>query len=98
MCGELIKQHLKIYRNDLVVEPSGGNEAFLPLIKYLSDIFQLFDIEPAHQEVKKQDFLKLHIQPLDEDDERFIQIIEILLFRLLPNSSRIYVCLLTLSQ
>jgi len=63
LCIQLLKTHIHICDNDLVIEPSAGNGSFIESIKslklslssFVSHIF--FDIEPEHDEIIKQDFL-----------------------------------------
>lgn len=59
-CIELIKTHTNISQNDLIIEPSAGNGAFIPLIKTLSTNYIFYDLEPEHDEIIKQDFLELN--------------------------------------
>jgi hypothetical protein len=59
ICYKLIKKYLKIKKSDLVIEPSAGNGSWIPVIKKLSNNYMLFDIKPEHEEIAKQDFLKI---------------------------------------
>ena len=52
-CICLIKQYIDIDKNDLIIEPSAGNSAFISAIKSLTDEYKFYDIEP---EIIKQDF------------------------------------------
>ena len=56
-CIELVKQHIKISKKDLIIEPSAGNGAFIENIKTLSTKYKFYDIEPENDEIIKQDFL-----------------------------------------
>lgn len=60
-CIELIKQHIEISKNDLIIEPSAGNGAFIENIKLLSDNYLFFDIEPENDLIIKQDFLSYNL-------------------------------------
>ena len=60
-CGKLIKKHIKYLDRSLIVEPSAGNGAFIPLIKSFSNNYKCYDIKPQHSDVIKQDFLNLSI-------------------------------------
>ena len=62
-----------MFRNDLVIEPSAGNGAFIPLIKSLTNNYRFYDIAPEHPEIKQADFLKIE-NPIS-DDEHLIHII-----------------------
>lgn len=58
-CIKYIKLHLKIEKEDLIIEPSAGNGSFIEGIKTLSDNNVFYDIEPEHKNIIKQDFLEL---------------------------------------
>lgn len=58
-CIELIKKYINInINNDLIIEPSAGNGAFINNIKLLSNNYIFYDIEPDNKEIIKQDFLE----------------------------------------
>lgn len=60
MCVALIKEHVSIdYQNDLIIEPSAGNGAFIDELKILAQNTLFYDLEPEHAEIAKQDFLRL---------------------------------------
>jgi hypothetical protein len=63
-CIELIKTHLNISKEDLIIEPSAGNGAFIPKIKSITDNYKFYDIEPEYQEIIKMDFLELDIDSI----------------------------------
>jgi predicted RNA methylase len=54
-----IKAHINISNEDLIIEPSAGDGAFIYQIKSLSQKYLFYDIEPEHNEIVKQDFLEL---------------------------------------
>lgn len=59
-CFNLIKQYLDIdYENDMVIEPSAGNGAFINVIKQITKNNLFIDLEPENEEIKKQDYLNL---------------------------------------
>jgi len=58
-CIELIKKHIIIGKNDICIEPSAGNGAFINSIKKLCDSYKFYDLDPEHNEIVKQDYLKL---------------------------------------
>ena len=62
LCNNLIKQYLKLNKNDLIIEPSAGNGAFINAIKKLSNNYKFYDISPNNKEVIKQDYLLLDTQ------------------------------------
>jgi len=65
-CIELVKKYITISNNDLIIEPSAGNGSFIEDIKILSTNYQFYDLEPEHNEIYKQDFLKFDYKKLKE--------------------------------
>jgi len=65
-CIELVKKYITISNNDLIIEPSAGNGSFIEDIKTLSTNYQFYDLEPEHNEIYKQDFLKFDYKKLKE--------------------------------
>ena len=57
MCLNLVKEHIPIDSNDLIIEPSAGNGSFITGIKTLSSNFIFYDLEPENSEIIKQDYL-----------------------------------------
>lgn len=60
-CIDIIKQYININKNDIIIEPSAGNGAFINKIKELSDTYYFYDIEPDNIEIIKKNFLTLDI-------------------------------------
>ena len=58
-CCEFIKEKKLIGKDDIIIEPSAGNGAFIEFIKLLSKQYKFYDIKPNHDEIIKQDFLNL---------------------------------------
>ena len=58
-CIQQIKQNITIHRDDLCIEPSAGNGAFIPGIKSLGCLYTFYDLEPEHNEIIKQNYLTL---------------------------------------
>jgi predicted RNA methylase len=56
-CISYVKSKINIDKNDLIIEPSAGNGAFIDSIKSLSNHYKFYDIQPEHKEIIKQDFL-----------------------------------------
>ena len=56
-CINLLKQYITINKDDLVIEPSAGNGAFIDAIKSLKCNYEFYDLEPEHDEIIKQDYL-----------------------------------------
>lgn len=60
-CIKLVKKYVKILKDDLIIEPSAGNGAFIENIKSLTNNYLFYDIEPENDNINKQDFLKIEI-------------------------------------
>jgi predicted RNA methylase len=56
-CVGKIQQILQIDKNDVIIEPSAGNGAFIPFIQPLVDISIFFDIAPEHPSIIRQNYL-----------------------------------------
>ena len=65
-CIELLKTHINISNNDLIIEPSAGNGSFIEEIKTLSNNYKFYDLEPEHNEVLKKDFLEIDYKNLKQ--------------------------------
>ena len=63
-CIKMIKKHIEISNNDLIIEPSAGNGAFIKKIKTLSNNYKFYDSEPEHDEIIKQDFFDFDYKAL----------------------------------
>jgi hypothetical protein len=60
LCYKSIKNNIDIhYNNDIIIEPSAGNGAFISKIKLLSNNHRFYDIIPENNAILKQDYLKL---------------------------------------
>ena len=57
LCLNLVKKYIEINTDDLIVEPSAGNGSFITGIKSLISNFRFYDLEPANNEIIKQDYL-----------------------------------------
>jgi len=66
ICLNVIKQYLHILPNDLIIEPSAGNGAFINGIKTLSNHYRFYDLEPEHPDIQQQDYMKLNSKELLE--------------------------------
>ena len=60
LCYDVIKTHIDIDKNDLIIEPSAGNGSFINIIKKLSNNYKFYDIKPENKEIVKKNFLDLH--------------------------------------
>ena len=57
LCLTLIQKYLNIGEQDLCIEPSAGNGAFISGIKRLFKNYIFYDLEPENTEIIKQDYL-----------------------------------------
>lgn len=58
-CVKLVKKHIEISENDLIIEPSAGNGSFIESIKTISTNHIFYDIKPENKEIIKQNFLEI---------------------------------------
>ena len=59
-CVKLVKDRIFVDReNDLVIEPSAGNGAFIDELRKICNHCKFYDIEPDHESIDKQDYLDL---------------------------------------
>ena len=65
-CIKLIKKYIYISNDDLIIEPSAGNGSFIKHIKKISTNYKFYDLEPEHNEIHKQDFLKFDYEELKQ--------------------------------
>lgn len=66
-CLKLIKNNINISDNDLCIEPSAGNGSFIPEIKEIFKNYKFYDIEPEHNDIRKQDYLELDFSNILEN-------------------------------
>lgn len=57
LCMNTLKNHVIIDDDDIIIEPSAGNGAFIDAIKKVSKNSMFLDIAPEHSEIVKEDFL-----------------------------------------
>jgi predicted RNA methylase len=67
-CIISVKQYINISCNDLIIEPSAGNGAFISSIKTIPAMsYKFYDLEPEnHIDIIKQDFLDLDVSQLKD--------------------------------
>ena len=56
-CINLFKEYVAPNNDDIIIEPSAGNGAFIDAIKSLKCDYEFYDLEPEHEEIVKQDYL-----------------------------------------
>ena len=64
-CIELIKNNMIFSQNDICIEPSAGNGAFIQCIKTLFTSYKFYDLEPEHNEIIQQDYLSLNTKSIE---------------------------------
>lgn len=57
ICIDKIKENININNDDLIIEPSAGNGAFIASIKSLTSNYVFYDLEPDNDDIIKQDYL-----------------------------------------
>jgi len=65
-CINLIKEQINIKSDDLCIEPSAGNGAFINNIKKLCNNYKFYDLEPENNEIIKQDYLEYDYKILNK--------------------------------
>lgn len=77
LCINYIKKNLSIcFNNDLIIEPSAGNGAFIQGIKTLSKNHVFYDLEPESPLILKQDYLAFdHISCKNNNNNSKIHIV-----------------------
>jgi predicted RNA methylase len=74
-CIKLIKENINIQENDLCIEPSAGNGAFINGIKSLFKNYKFYDLEPENSEIIKQDYLEYDYNTINVKNFNKIHII-----------------------
>jgi len=78
-CIETVKKYIHIINNDIIIEPSAGNGAFLSEIERMTEHTFFYDIEPDHPRIFQADFLEVDLDILREfvdcDEKRKIHFI-----------------------
>jgi hypothetical protein len=68
-----------INNDDLIIEPSAGNGAFIMDIKSLTSNYLFYDLEPEHNEIIKQDYLLLNYNEIIKQDYLLLNYNEIIM-------------------
>jgi len=69
-CIELFKNNINIKEDDLIIEPSAGNGAFISAIETFGCDSIFMDIEPEHADVIKQDYLDDNLNKVIDELKR----------------------------
>ena len=64
ICMEYIRANLVIDPEDIIIEPSAGNGAFLEEIEGMTEHTFFYDIEPEHPKISQADFLEVDLDVL----------------------------------
>ena len=62
-CIQLFKEHVHVYPDDIIVEPSAGSGAFLGVLSDMHPNVIAFDIQPEGEGILKRDFLTVDLSP-----------------------------------
>lgn len=60
-CIKFFSDNINVNNNDLCIEPSAGNGAFINLIKKIFKNYLFYDILPEHNSIIQQDYLLLNL-------------------------------------
>lgn len=63
-CVKQLEENLDINDNDICIEPSAGNGAFIKNIKSVFKNYKFYDIEPENEEIVKQDYLEFNFNTI----------------------------------
>ena len=69
LCFRFILDNLEITTNDIIIEPSAGNGAFIEEIKKISNNYEFYDLEPEHSEIIKQNYLLYSPSKLSKENK-----------------------------
>ena len=72
ICVEYIKKYMDFKEEDIIIEPSAGNGAWINNIKELCNNYRFYDLYPEHDEIEKQDYLKLDYKQFDEYNKKWL--------------------------
>lgn len=72
ICMKKFIQHVKVDENDICIESSAGNGAFIFFIKKVFHNYEFYDIEPEHKEIIKQDYLLLDTKKFENKNVHVI--------------------------
>lgn len=65
-CISYVKKHIKINENDIVIEPSAGDGAFINEIEKISKNNLFIDIEPNNDKIFKENYLQFDSNKLNK--------------------------------
>lgn len=62
MCMRIIHDTILIDKNDLIIEPSAGNGAFIESMQSITANCEFLDLEPENDKIRKQDYLSYSVR------------------------------------
>ncbi len=62
MCMRIIHDTILIDKNDLIIEPSAGNGAFIESMQSITTNCEFLDLEPENDKIRKQDYLSYSVR------------------------------------
>jgi len=74
-CMEYVNTYIDISKNDLCIEPSAGNGAFINDIKSLFSNYIFYDIEPNNSDIIKQNYLEFDYDLINKNNYNKIHIV-----------------------
>jgi len=69
LCINYINANIIINSDDLIIEPSAGNGSFISSIKFITNNYKFYDLEPENDEIIKQDYLSLYINDIIKNNK-----------------------------
>jgi predicted RNA methylase len=74
-CMNFVRKYITINSDDICIEPSAGNGAFIPEIKEIFKNYRFYDLEPENLEITKLNYLDFDYQTLKIRPNQKIHII-----------------------
>ncbi len=75
ICIDILKKNIEINNNDICIEPSAGNGAFISNIKKIFKNYKFYDLEPQNNNIIKQDYLEFNFNTIIEQKYNKIHIL-----------------------
>lgn len=72
MCISLFTNKINVESNDIIIEPSAGNGAFIEGLRNLGCCVFPYDIEPEHKDIIKYDYLKVETNYKSDGNRIFV--------------------------
>lgn len=75
ICVIMLQKYIEINNNDVCIEPSAGNGAFISNIKKIFKNYKFYDLEPQNNNIIKQDYLEFNFNKIIEQKYNKIHIL-----------------------